>query len=147
MDSAHLIANMFGGSGYKEAKNIVATSAEYNQIAMRTEENEILNFIQDNEKNLDHFTLQVDLEFAEENDTFEMSEIRKALEKYTKEDDERRQLSDAELLKQIKKRLAETNQPRVKLVIYKVKLFNNSNESIGSKPFLLEEADLLFGTK
>ncbi|NQY30128.1 MAG: DNA/RNA non-specific endonuclease, partial [Flavobacteriaceae bacterium] len=146
MDSAHLIANMFGGSGYKIAENIVATSAEYNQIVMRKEEDKILKFIKDNE-NTDHFTLQVDLEFVGENTTFEVAEIRKTLEKHTKDDDERRSLTDSELLQQIEKRLEQTDQQRVKKVEYLIELLDSNGNEIDFKEFNIKEADLLFGTK
>lgn len=33
-DSAHILADWFGGSGYKEALNLVVTSAEYNRVVM-----------------------------------------------------------------------------------------------------------------
>ena len=76
---------------------------------------------------------------------FIIIKIRKALEKHTKDDDERRSLSDSELLQQIETRLEQTNQQRVKQVLYIVKL--NLGEKIKTKRFRIKEADLLFGTK
>jgi len=76
---------------------------------------------------------------------FIIIKIRKALEKHTKDDDERRSLTDSELLQQIEKRLEQTNQQRVKQVLYIVKL--NLGEKIKTKRFRIKEADLLFGTK
>ena len=76
---------------------------------------------------------------------FIIIKIRKALEKHTKDDDERRSLTDSELLQQIESRLEQTNQQRVKQVLYIVKL--NLGEKIKTKRFRIKEADLLFGTK
>ena len=145
MDAAHLIANMFGGSGYKEAQNIVATSAEYNQKVMRREEDKILKFVTD-EKDAKQFSMRVDLEFLEDNTTFEVSEIRKALAQYTKSDDERHSLSDVNLLEQIQKRLKETDQKRLKMVLYDVTVYLQNGVAINQE-FEITEPDLLFGTK
>jgi hypothetical protein len=146
MDAAHLIANMFGGSGYREAENIIATSAEYNQKVMREQENLILKFVT-TEKRAKYFSMQVDLEFVKDNTTFEITEIRKALAMYVKEDDERHSLSDAALLQQIETRLKQTDQKRVKKVDYLVELFDSSDASIDFEEFKITEPDLLFGTK
>lgn len=35
MDASHLIADEFGGSGYKEANNLVAASSHFNRVIMR----------------------------------------------------------------------------------------------------------------
>lgn len=42
VDSAHLIADWFGGSGYKEALNLIVTSAQYNRIIMGGAEKKIV---------------------------------------------------------------------------------------------------------
>lgn len=55
--------------------------------------------------------------------------------------------NSAELESRIKAKLAESGQPRVKGVDYKVKLYNETNEMIELKNFKIIEADLLFGTK
>ena len=47
-DSAHLIADWFGGSGYKEALNLVVTSAEYNRVIMAGAEKSIEKEIKSN---------------------------------------------------------------------------------------------------
>lgn len=49
MNRSHLIADMFGGSGYKKALNIVATSDHYNKTVMRNAEREIEYFVKDEE--------------------------------------------------------------------------------------------------
>ncbi len=41
-DSAHMLADWFGGSGYKEALNLVVTSAEYNRVIMGGAEKKIV---------------------------------------------------------------------------------------------------------
>lgn len=146
MDAAHLIANMFGGSGYKEAQNIIATSAEYNQIVMRKKEDTIMKYILD-EKEAKYFSMQVDLEFVKDNTTFEISAIRKALADYAKADDDRHSLSDSALLQQIEMRLKQTDQKRVKKVVYLVELFADGDKSIKAQPFFINEPDLLFGTR
>ncbi len=40
-DSAHLLADWFGGSGYEKALNLVVTSAEYNRVVMADAETKI----------------------------------------------------------------------------------------------------------
>ncbi len=47
-DSAHLVADWFGGSGYKEALNLVVTSAEYNRVVMAGAEKSIEKEIKSN---------------------------------------------------------------------------------------------------
>lgn len=44
-DSAHILADWFGGSGYKEALNLVVTSAEYNRVVMGGAEKNIVRDI------------------------------------------------------------------------------------------------------
>lgn len=44
-DSAHILADWFGGSGYKEALNLLVTSAEYNRIVMGGAEKNIVKDI------------------------------------------------------------------------------------------------------
>ncbi|MEW7277024.1 hypothetical protein ABW636_00335 [Aquimarina sp. 2201CG1-2-11] len=147
MDSAHLIANMFGGSGYIKAQNIVATSAVYNQIVMRNEEDKIYKYI-DSFVGVDHFTLEVHLEFAEDSTKFEIAEVRKALAKHVKDPlDERHLMSDAELTAQIKERLEQTNQERVRKVLYLVKLNDSNGKRLDKNTFGIKESDLLFGTE
>lgn len=146
MDAAHLIANMFGGSGYREAQNIIATSAEYNQVVMREKEDLILAYVK-GEKTAKYFSMQVDLEFVKDNTTFEIAAIRKALADHARADDDRHGLSDAALLQQIETRLKQTNQKRVKKVIYRVELFTDGDISIKKQPFFINEPDLLFGTR
>jgi hypothetical protein len=145
MDSAHIIANMFGGSGYKKAKNIVATSAEYNQIAMRGKEEEIKEFIKKT-KNTNYFTMEVNLEYCGDSTNFDILEVRNKLKEYAKTDDERHQLQDGELKAKILQRLKQTNQERVKEVKYFVIIYLENGGSI-PKIFKIKESDLLFGTK
>ena len=42
-DSAHLVADWFGGSGYRKALNLVVTSAQYNRVVMKEAEDTIVN--------------------------------------------------------------------------------------------------------
>ncbi|WP_457598276.1 hypothetical protein [Hydrogenimonas sp.] len=41
-DSAHLVADWFGGSGYRRALNLVVTSAQYNRVVMKGAEEKIV---------------------------------------------------------------------------------------------------------
>lgn len=47
MDSTHLIANLFGGSGYTKGKNLVLASTYYNQTLMAAKECSIAKHIID----------------------------------------------------------------------------------------------------
>ena len=69
------------------------------------------------------------------------------MERHTKDDDERRKLSDSELSNKIKERLEKTNQQRVKSVIYNAILFDKLGDRIDKAKFEIQEVDLLFGTK
>ncbi|WP_336732801.1 DNA/RNA non-specific endonuclease, partial [Chryseobacterium sp. VD8] len=145
MDAAHIIANMFGGSGYKIGENIVATSAEYNQKAMRKREDEIRDFIEQT-VDVKHFLLEVSLQYSEDNTIFEMSEIREQLAKYASTDDERHQLSDEDLKARILENLKKTSQKRLKEVYYDLYV-HLKDGSVINKDFEIKEADLLYGTK
>jgi len=145
MDSAHVIANMFGGSGYKKAQNIVATSAEYNQIVMRRREDQIRDFIEQT-ANVSHFTLEVSLQYSEDSSIFEMSELRKQLADYAKTDDERNMLKDEDLKARILQNLNQTNQERIKEVKYSIIIYLNDGGSL-PRIFRIKELDLLYGTK
>lgn len=145
MDAAHIIANMFGGSGYKIGENIVATSAEYNQKAMRKREDEIRDFIEQT-VDVKHFLLEVSLQYSEDNTIFEMSEIREQLAKYASTNDERHQLSDEDLKARILENLKKTSQKRLKEVYYDLYI-HIKDGSIINKDFEIKEADLLYGTK
>ncbi|MER6474761.1 hypothetical protein [Streptomyces filamentosus] len=45
LDSSHLVGDLFGGSGYREAKNLVATSWYYNQAVMGRVEGRIVDTV------------------------------------------------------------------------------------------------------
>ncbi|BDD07454.1 phage tail protein [Aureibacter tunicatorum] len=45
-DNSHILANMFMGSGYKEALNLLTTSSHYNQVIMRNAEDEIMELLE-----------------------------------------------------------------------------------------------------
>ncbi|WP_295213429.1 DNA/RNA non-specific endonuclease [uncultured Chryseobacterium sp.] len=145
MDSAHVIANMFGGSGYKKAQNIVATSAEYNQIVMRRREDQIRDFVEQT-ANVSHFTLEVSLQYSEDSSIFEMSELRKRLADYAKTDDERNMLKDEDLKTRVLQSLNQTNQERIREVYYDLYIHLKEG-SVINKDFEIKESDLLFGTK
>jgi hypothetical protein len=147
-DSAHLIANMFGGSGYKKAENIIATSSVYNQTVMVKTEKIIADWIRSIEK-AHHFSMKVDVSYMKPNEKVELKKIKEAILKYTKDDDERRTIlkDSSKLEKRINTKLKESGQPRVKRVDYKVEIYSENNEPIDLNNFIIEEADLLFGTK
>ena len=145
MDSAHIMANMFGGSGYRKAKNIVATSSEYNQTVMASKEREIYNWIDRSEAN--SFSLDITVKYQNPSTTIALSEIMTQIQSLTREDDERRAISESDLNTRISTRLAQTLQPRLVDVIYEVHLFNESNAWIDNEGFSLGVQDLLFGTK
>ena len=145
MDAAHIIANMFGGSGYKVGENIVATSAEYNQKTMRRREDQIRDFIEQT-VNVNYFKMEVYLQYSEDNTIFEMSEVRKQLAQHATKDDERNMLNDEELKARILQNLQRTAQPRLMKVIYNVTIYLK-DESTLSRVFRIREADLLYGTK
>ena len=42
IDSSHLIADQFGGSGYAASANLISASENYNRIEMRRVEEEIV---------------------------------------------------------------------------------------------------------
>ncbi|MGB1206173.1 MAG: DNA/RNA non-specific endonuclease [Chitinophagales bacterium] len=65
MNSSHLIADQFGGSGYKASSNLIATSEHYNQTEMSRIEEQIKDFIRSN--NANEFDLQVDVEWGKIN--------------------------------------------------------------------------------
>jgi hypothetical protein len=44
-NSAHIIANWFGGSGYKKSLNLVTTSAHFNQVVMGRAEDQIVDWV------------------------------------------------------------------------------------------------------
>jgi len=145
MDSAHIVANMFGGSGYKKAHNIVATSAYYNQGAMLGTENKIKDWLKKIPK-LDIFKLKITVSYYGEKDTVDLSEIKKAIKSKTKDDDERRKLSDGKLDKRVKSILKQTDQPRVKDLVYNARAYDSKNKLLKKKTFNIGEGDVLFGT-
>ena len=46
LDSAHVVADWFGGSGYKQALNLSVTSAEYNRVVMGGAEKSIVKTVE-----------------------------------------------------------------------------------------------------
>ncbi len=46
LDSAHVVADWFGGSGYKQALNLSVTSAEYNRVVMGGAEKNIVKTVE-----------------------------------------------------------------------------------------------------
>jgi hypothetical protein len=147
-DAAHLIANMFGGSGYKKAENLVATSAWYNQKRMKDEEDAIKKWINGN-PNAHHFSMKVDITYLKSDEKVTIEEIIEAILQHIDKDDERRELvkDKKALQEQIDAKLKESGQDRVKSVIYSVGLFTKDNKPIVGKQFKILESDLLFGTK
>jgi len=49
IDSSHLIADRFGGSGYAASANLISASEKYNRVDMRRVEEEIAEWIDENE--------------------------------------------------------------------------------------------------
>lgn len=94
-DSAHLLADWFGGSGYRKALNLNVTSAEYNRITMGDEEKEIVDEVNAKKKSDDDvifFNLTVESRWDTLDDkavlaNITQSEIYKDLSKKDKEAD------------------------------------------------------------
>jgi hypothetical protein len=59
MHSAHIIADMIRGSGYRESSNLISTSSHYNLYEMRSAEREIANFVRGSEGSTKEFNLKV----------------------------------------------------------------------------------------
>lgn len=136
---------MFGGSGYTKAKNIVLASAEYNQKVMREKEDEIYLYVKKT-TNAAHFSMEVMVSYADPADALVVAEVRDALARHTKTDDERHLLSDPDLLARIDANVKKAGQQRVKSVIYQINLYDSQGSEIDFNTFKLNEADLLFGS-
>ena len=152
MDSAHIMANMFGGSGYRKAKNIVAASSEYNQTVMARKEREIFQYIKNS--NANSFMLDIEVRYQEPNIKMPLSDIKAQIVALTDSEDERRAINDSDLDARIQNRLSHTLQPRLVDIVYDVHLFDAENAYImmhdnydDYEGFSLGEADLLFGTR
>ena len=63
LDSSHLIADRFGGSGYATSANLISASATYNRVDMRRIEDAIADWIDDNK--IPSFTMQVKVTWGE----------------------------------------------------------------------------------
>lgn len=63
LNSSHLIGDRFGGSGYKKALNIIATSEYYNQTLMSESERKIARYIDDEPLNAKTAELPAKLQF------------------------------------------------------------------------------------
>ncbi|WP_074405558.1 eCIS core domain-containing protein [Aquimarina megaterium] len=154
-DSAHLIANMFGGSGFndringvKTSLNLMATSDRFNRVTMLGQENSIKQFVLNNSNNLKHFDLTVEVTWASENDTIEISKILEEVRKLAN-DDERRALLDggeSEIRQIINTNLARTTQPRVLDVVYTVVLTKEDGTKFSMIPRPRTGPDLLYAT-
>jgi hypothetical protein len=75
-----------------------------------------------------------------------ISEVKDALSKYVKTDDERLKLTDPELDARIQTNIAKAAQDRVKNVKYKIKLYVMDGSVLDIRTFEIVESDLLFGT-
>jgi hypothetical protein len=64
LDSSHLIADIFGGSGFRRSANLIAVSAKYNQVRMRAVENEITDWLEENGLE-QRFTMQVNVTWGQ----------------------------------------------------------------------------------
>ncbi len=146
MDSAHLIANMFGGSGYTTGRNLVLTSSHYNQRVMLDKEYEMRDFVKEYEGQADHFNMSAEVSYVEDESIVELEAIKAKLREVAKDDEEGEMISDAELLQSIQAKLRATNQKRVKGMKYEIILFDNDNEPLEIGVFEIEEIDLLLGT-
>lgn len=63
LDSSHLIADRFGGSGYADSANLISASATYNRVDMRGIEDQIAQWIFDNK--IPSFTMEVKVTWGE----------------------------------------------------------------------------------
>lgn len=62
-NSAHVLANWFGGSGYRRSLNLVTTSDHFNKIVMGEREKQIVEWVKANKIVL--FDLQVDVDWGQ----------------------------------------------------------------------------------
>ena len=68
-DSAHIVADWFGGSGYRKALNLTATSAEYNRITMGDAEKSIAQKVKEkNEEALFNLSVESKWDYLEDNE-------------------------------------------------------------------------------
>jgi hypothetical protein len=77
-NSAHIIANWFGGSGYRKSMNLMTTSAKFNQEIMGRQENEIVNWV--GAKKIISFNLKVKVDWGVVNEEKVVNEIIKQIE-------------------------------------------------------------------
>jgi hypothetical protein len=71
-NSAHIIANWFGGSGYKRSLNLITTSENFNR-EMTKAEIEIADWVKEND--IKTFDLTVDVDWGVESDSKIVSQI------------------------------------------------------------------------
>ena len=81
LNRAHIIANQFGGSGFKRGANLVSTSAYYNQNRMADREGQIRGWLEDlpePPKTIEdvEFDMSVELAYGEMTDEGVLGEIR-----------------------------------------------------------------------
>jgi hypothetical protein len=146
MDSAHLIANMFGGSGYKKAQNIVATSSYYNRKVMYQKEHSLLQMIENQGKKVAYFNLKVSIKYADQNTKIELDAIRKKITEIGKKEDQKFvAMSDKDLLNEITSVLSKTDQPRIAKVTYTLKIFDFEDQVLDFAISSIREPDILFG--
>lgn len=139
-DSAHLLADWFGGSGYRKALNLNVTSAEYNRITMGDEEKDIEKEVIAKKKNNDDvifFNLTVESRWDTLDDKavlakITQSEIYKDISKKDKEADKGLATKAAEKLSSLL--LSKEDPKRVLGVKYKeFEMHDAANESLAPK--------------
>jgi hypothetical protein len=90
--------------------------------------------------------MEVSVSYADPADTLIVAEVRDALTRLVKTDDERNMLSDPDLMARIETNAKKAGQPRVRNVIYNVDIFDVAGMMVDSITNELNEADLLFGS-
>lgn len=149
-DSSHGIANELMGTGYnanvdfevggaiqriKVSLNLVAASANFNQVIMRDVERAIVSYVKDNQA--DSFNMTVNIEYAREDDRMELNDLLERIKTmFNQETSEQLQGEDLQdVSNRIYEKLTNTVQPRILDVDYYVRLKKN-NANMAVAPFI-----------
>jgi hypothetical protein len=76
-NSAHIIANWFGGSGYRKSLNLVTTSDHFNKVVMGRAEDDIVAWVKD--RQIVKFNLKVSVDWGKVKEEKIVNEIIKQL--------------------------------------------------------------------
>ena len=85
-DSAHIVADWFGGSGYRNALNLTATSAEYNRIVMGDAEKSIAGTVKAKSKEtLFNLNVEAKWDYLEDNEIIRVVTEKSMMQKISSE--------------------------------------------------------------